>query len=425
MKSLLNKSLTQFVYFTTVILLLSAPLFFLLMKHFYTEDLDELVWYRSDEFIQNRVGQIKEKDIVLWNEYNEDMQLLPDTFSYPENKIVQQFFYNAAEKERIDYRVLYRKVGIEGCPYVLMSKISLIETKDLLKTLLFQYGLILLILLISLTLILRFISNRLWKPFNEALSLIDQFNLEGEAVPHFYKSQIKEFDRLNTALTRLIEDNLKVYKSQKEFIENASHELQTPLAVFQTKLDMLLQQSDLTEMQAEIVQSLYGVTARLSRLNKNLLLLAKIENKQQFCELQSINLPEAVEGLYPYLIDLSDGIELKLEIRNRNLWVTANETLLESLLNNLIVNAIRHGEKGGDISIRIEGYELVVSNPGTAPLDKDRLFRRFYRPSEIKRGNGLGLAIVESICRFHHWTIDYRFVHARHCFIVRFESQFV
>lgn len=74
--------------------------------------------------------------------------------------------------------------------------------------------------------------------------------------------------------------SLDSYRVQKEFTENASHELQTPLAIFQSKLDLLLQQQELTESQAEIIQDLYQMTSRISRLNRNLLLLAKIDNAQ-------------------------------------------------------------------------------------------------------------------------------------------------
>ncbi len=121
-----------------------------------------------------------------------------------------------------------------------------------------QFGLIAGVLCVALV-VVRLISRRMWKPFDETLDRIEQFKLEDEKLPTLPDSDIQEFKRLNAALDTLMKNNLASYRSQKEFTENASHELQTPLAIFQSKLDLLLQQPDLTEPQAEIIQSLYQV----------------------------------------------------------------------------------------------------------------------------------------------------------------------
>ena len=406
----------------TIILMLSTPLFFAVMKHSYTEDLDELVQYRSDDFIKNRASSFKLSDIAAWNRFNEDMHILSKNTKLPKGEITQLPFYNNAEREMIEYRVLLRDIKIQGHPFILFTKVSLIETEDLLKTLLYQYMLIMGALFISLTLILRVISKRLWSPFNDTLRLIEQFTLDEGKVPPFGDTGINEFFQLNQKLTHLIENNIRIYKLQKEFTENASHELQTPLAVFQTKLDLLLQQENLTEAQANIIQSLYDVSVRLTRLNKNLLLLTKIENRQ-FKEIQPLSVLELLQKQIPYFSEQisMNGLTLQTEIDASDLIVDANRVLLESLVNNLIVNAIRHNISDGIIFIGLKGRKLIIRNTGVeSELNKNEMFHRFGRPSERVKGNGLGLSIIYQICLFHGWKVSYDYQNKMHEFTVTF-----
>lgn len=225
---------------------------------------------------------------------------------------------------------------------------------------------------------------------------------------------------------RLIRSNLEAYRLQKEFTENASHELQTPLAVFRSKLDLLLQQSDnITESQAAIIQDLYEITGRLSRLNRNLLLLAKMENKQ-FSKKEEVDVVEVIRQLLPYLESLAGNLTIKnnFELEEKeHLCIPANRSLLESLLNNLVVNAVRHNRPDGEIRITLSPDSLTVSNTSTEKaLNAKLIFNRFYRPSEKTKGNGLGLAIVKAVCDYHGWKIAYHFDEetSLHHFKVRF-----
>ncbi len=281
--------------------------------------------------------------------------------------------------------------------------------QDVMKGIMIQFALIATVLGIALVVTLRIINKRLWHSFDETLEAIENFRLENQQFPTLPQTNIKEFARLNTAITRLMDNNLKSYRMQKEFTENASHELQTPLAVFQSKLDILLQQSDnITEQQASIIQDLYSMTSRLSRLNRNLLLLAKMENNQ-FSKREEVNVEEVVDELLPYLDSLAGALTIKKEIRS-SLKVSANRSLLESLLNNLVMNAVRHNKPNGEIIITITPTSLIIANTSSEKaLDKNLIFNRFYRPSEKTKGNGLGLAIVKAVCEYHGWKIDYSY----------------
>ncbi|RGD26642.1 sensor histidine kinase [Bacteroides sp. AM23-18] len=349
-KSLMYKSLTQFIVCVAILLLLATPLFYWLTKSFYAEDIIDII------------------------------------------EAVQQ-----------------------GKP---VPALDLEE--DILHGIMIQFALIVTVLGVAIVLTMRFISGRLWQPFDKTLEAIEHFKLENGVCPQLAESDTKEFVRLNIALQRLMTDSLHSYRLQKEFTENASHELQTPLAVFQSKLDLLLQQPELTERQAAIIQDLYQMNSRLSRLNRNLLLLAKMENNQ-FSRTESVDVITVIKDLQPYLESLSGGLILKQNFSTASLPIKANRSLLESMVNNLVVNAVRHNKTSGEITVSLSDNRLMVSNTSDdAALDADQIFNRFYRPSEKTTGNGLGLAIVKAVCDYHGWKILYAYADGKHQFVVIF-----
>lgn len=421
-KSLLSKSLLNFLVYTVILLLCSVPLSFYIMKYYYAEDLDELIEYRSEHFKRRHLPVFTVSDIKDWNEFNEDSEIMAFEESFLLDKVVQKPYYNAAEGHSVDYRTIYTKINIEGQPYILVSRIAMIENRDLMHTLAFQYGLIFLILFIVILGTQQILSRKLWKPFYTSLDKIENFSLEKGLIPMFEETDTTEFIRLNTNLTKLMQNNIDVYNQQKEFTENASHELQTPLAVFQSQLDLLLQDSTLSESQVKVIQSLYDVSSRLTRLNKNLLLLARIDNSQ-FKETESTDFPQFLNKQLPHLeeLALNNGLSLSVETIILSFSIKANKILLESLINNLIVNAIRHNVEEGSILINVENNKFIIGNTGDRkPLNKDKIFRRFSRISEEKKGNGLGLSIVNQICKLHGWYIDYAYHDDMHWFSVKF-----
>lgn len=423
MKSLLSKSMWQFTISTVIILICCSPLFFFVMKHFYAEDLDELIIFRIDEFVSDHLPNFIIDEINHWNKYNDDFQIMEVGVVYPLNKIIQKPYYNKAEGHEVEYRVYHREIIIQDKPYVLMSRIAMIEDADLIGTLAGQYGILFLVLFLCMFVVQRIMSKRLWKPFYNSLSKVDSFDIDKGNIPQFESTDIKEFYRLNTILSNLISNNLKAYNQQKEFVQNASHELQTPLAVFQSKLDVFFQEPNLSEEQVETIHSLYDTLSRLTRLNKNLLLLARIDNNQ-FKETEKIDFNQLLNKHLDYLNALaeSEGIVITTNI-NGHIILSANKILLESLINNLVVNAIRHntGSANARIIIEINDNSFVIKNTGeNIPLDKEKIFRRFSRTSENKKGNGLGLSITYQICKLHNWQITYSHEIDMHSFQIRF-----
>lgn len=420
LKSLTTKSLFRFFIFTVIILLCCFPLLYILMEKKYAEDLDDLIKFRTKEFKKEKLPSFTINDIQYWNRYNEDLYILEFDEKHPLGIVSQEEYFNKSEGHTIDYRILYSDFVIDGKQYILASRVPMIEPGDLYSILLTQYGILFIILLISLSIVYIIVSKRMWKPFYNTLQKMEQFNLALGKEPEFKSTDIKEFVSLNEQLSRLIKENLKIYRQQKEFVENASHELQTPLSVFRSQIDMLLQQPDLTKTGTDIIQSLYSTSSRMARLNKNLLLLAKMDNNQ-FGQRTTIDFVTILlEQLSPLKeMAESEGIGVTVEVMNP-LVINANLILLESLINNLTVNAIRHNKKNeGVINIILKDNIFSISNTGeAAPLNPDKIFRRFSRTSEEKKGNGLGLSIVRQICLLHKWEISYKYNDNKHCFIV-------
>lgn len=420
MKSLLHTYQRYFILYTGLLFLGCAPLFYWVMEFCYAEDLDELIEYRTHEFTQNYLMELSIPEIEVWNKYNYDLMIIPHDASIVINKPQLISFFNPAEGYEVGYRTLYTPIEIESQPYILLARIAMVEPGDLLNTLVYEYGLIVLIFFLSTVFIQKFLAKKLWSPFYQTLNQIEHYNLEKGNIPVFEPTQTLEFHRLNNNLEHLIENNLMVYKQQRVFIDNASHELQTPLAVFRSQLDLLLQDTDLTQKQMQLVQSLYNVSSRFNRLNKNLLLLAKIENNQ-FQHFQQINLAELLASQWCFFEELAAEKEIQItQSVDATINVSGIYTLLESLFSNLVTNAIKYCPSKGKIHLNLDATGVQLSNTGTAALDTERIFMRFNRATEEKNGTGLGLSIVREICKVHHWTIHYHFEASLHYFTVSF-----
>lgn len=292
--------------------------------------------------------------------------------------------------------------------------------EDIAQGVVIQFGIVLGVFAIGVIASTMFISRKLWKPFKGSLKAIDSFRLEEGKIPTLPKSNIKEFSDLNHSLDLLMSNNLKSYTIQKEFTENASHELQTPMAVIRGKLDQLIQLPGLTEAQGEIINEIYEVTSQMSKLSRNLLLLSKIENNQ-FAKKTPIWIDKTLEDVLSSLEPLLENISHQVDIDEHQKPIQGNPSLTEALISNLIINAIRYTADNKPIEIKLKDNILSISNySDSAPLDQTKLFDRFYRPDEQAKGNGLGLAIVKSICQYHNWRVSYQYKDHRHVFSLDF-----
>jgi len=296
------------------------------------------------------------------------------------------------------------------------------ETHQLVEDIIIVMTIMFLFLLLSLILINYFISRRTWSPFYNTLRKIKNYDINVGNALKLRKSNTTEFKQLNDVLLQMSEKIYLNYINLKEFTENASHEIQTPLAVIKSKLELLIQSQPLTNDQMTTVQSMYNSVTRLSKLNANLVLLSKIDNSQ-FHELAKVNLGQSVDMV---LLNFEDLITLKKLVVIKNfpvlpVEIEINPTLAEVLVVNLISNAVKHNINNGKIEIVLNNKMLSVSNSGL-PLDIDPklMFDRFKKSKTTSESLGLGLSIVQKIANLYNIPVTYTYESGIHTLTLRF-----
>lgn len=428
MNKLLNKSLKSFTIYALIVLAASVPAYLYLVDSIWLRELDEHNEIVADR-MENELNKLQlsetelNQSIVLWN------KIQPGTNLQKTNLDIgrKDSTYTVLRKnpyvthEDIDrFRGLLRVIEINGENYLLTVETNVEETEETVVAIAVLTFLFFLIMVVGFLILNRRLSVKLWQPFKNTLAKLKAFNLNSQSNISFEKSTILEFEELNVALNKLIEHTVSVYKSQKEFTENASHELQTPLAIIKNKLDILLQKDALTDRQYQIIEDINKALTRVSRINKNLLLLAKIEN-HQFDDSETINLSELTTECIEQLQEHFSNKDLNLKSSiDEDCVVTGNSILIEILINNLLLNSIRHNLLKGTVGVKLSKSGFIISNSGRAALEQEELFKRFKTASDESSGSGLGLAIVEQICKRHQWKINYEFRQDTHTFKISF-----
>lgn len=258
--------------------------------------------------------------------------------------------------------------------------------------------------------------RRLWKPFYESLGILRDFKLGSSNTLEFPATGIEEFAFMNECLLMSSRKAEQDYLLLKEFTENASHEMQTPLSVVRSKLDMLIQEKNISEKQSQLAIGAYAAVKRLSRLNHSLLLMAKIENRQ-YQAVESIDLSEKLREKIMQFQELWQNTQIEVSASLEESTVRMNPQLLDILLNNLLSNAGNHNTNPGHIGIRLRPGHFEISNSGrSGALDEQRLFTRFYKVSVNNNSNGLGLSIVKQISNASGIEAKYRYKDDRHYF---------
>lgn len=340
------------------------------------------------------------------------------------NKFISTFEFMEYDDDDEPVRLLETVFNdTKGNPYKLTLRASMVEEDELLEDLLMALIALYIMLIISVAIINRIILKKAWKSFYKMLDGLKQFKLGTGNSFKAPDSPILEFKALGYELEDLLKRNEAIYTSQKQFIENASHELQTPLAVSINKLELFAENNDLPEQQMMELGKINDTLNRMVRLNKSLLMLSKIENRQ-YTEEETVNFNELMEQLIDDYSDLTDYKNISISIdQNSTLSFTMNKGLALALTSNLLKNAIVHNHPGGNIHVAINSNTLRISNTGTPnALNPDYIFRRFYRDSNNEQSTGLGLSLVSSIISNYNLKADYSF-DGVHTFTIAFPAK--
>lgn len=343
----------------------------------------------------------------------------------------KEIYYDATvyiESEDEDEPVRVMKTAFrmpDGQYYELELMISILEREDMVEAMLWYLGALFLLFLICTSIGTRVILQSVFRPLHRLLEWLHQIQPEKEVSALDNPTQIREFRELSEAAVNMGNRSYKAYQEQKQFIENASHELQTPLAIVRGKVELLAENEELTEEQLKELDEIYSTLGRAVKLNKSLLLLSRIENGQ-YTEMEDVSIDGVLDELLPDLMEIYERKHIHLIRTNGEspFLVRCNLSLTQILVSNLVKNALLHNCEGGELYITTTPVSLIIKNSGDRSLDGEKLFRRFYRGVEGKKDStGLGLAIARSIAISASLNLTYQWREGMHVFSLVKEAE--
>ena len=351
--------------------------------------------------------------------------------SEEEGRHYRQVFYDATvyielEDEDEPVRVMCTAFRMpDGQYYELKLMISILERDDMVEAMLWYLGALFLLFLICTSIGIQLVLKGVFRPLHRLLDWLHCIQPGKEVPPLDNPTKIREFRQLSDAALDMGNRSYKAYEEQKQFIENASHELQTPLAIVRGKVELLAESEGMTEQQMEQLDEIYATLGRAVKLNKSLLLLSRIENGQ-YTEMEDVSVDEILDELLPDLMDIYERKQVRL-IRKREeqpFIIRCNHSLAQILVSNLVKNSLLHNREEGELQVLTTPTSLVIKNTGDVPLDGEKLFRRFYHGMDGKKDStGLGLAIARSIALSSSLKLTYEWQDGMHTFRLVKESK--
>ena len=324
-----------------------------------------------------------------------------------ENILKDTLIYDPLQDEVEVFRELSGTRNINGQEYKITVRAMVIESKDILSAIVLTFFIIIFLAFIFLFYFNKFRNQKLWQPFFVSLEQLKIFSLKSNRPLYLSDSDIVEFDELNKQLVALTSKLQADYRNLKQFTEDVSHEIQTPLAIMQAKIETLFDEQEITKEQYEQLSSLQADIQRLKQLNKRLILLAKIENNQ-FTATDEVSINEMLKESIENFHEMAQT-EIQLK-ENSEITVVMDKALASTLFNNLLNNAVKYNLKKRPIEVVIDENNVQVINAGNVALENPEfVFDRFYKESKKQDSTGLGLSIVKKICDHYGYSASYHF----------------
>lgn len=402
---LIQKTARYYLGYTFFILSIGTALFYFLIRIVLIDSVDEALRQEKNQIIKNLNYEIIIDSIQPTPNVTIRKTFLHKT--YPEKfRIVK--IYVEEDEDFVDYREVKKIIKYKDDYYELVIRQSLKEAEALLFSLLPAVAGLFLFILVGVFFINAYVNRRVWKPFYQLVDKLRHYDLLKSKFLAYRHSDISEFNELSLSVEKMTRQIHQDFIRQKEFNENSSHEMQTPLAIIRNKLDLLIQSKNLGEKELILIEGIYESQKRLTLLNKGLLLISKIDN-HQFNEEEFVDMDAAIRKSVEQFMPQVEEKELRITIDiQEKVTVKFNAILADILLNNLISNAIKHNYDKGYILIMLNETKLVIENSGEQlTLDPDLLFERFRKNSTSENSIGLGLAIVKKITDLFSFVINY------------------
>jgi signal transduction histidine kinase len=408
---LLNITNRYYIGLLVILLVAWSSLLYYVLRFEVYDNIDEVLKFRKNLL----VNEIKKQGELPFVDNYHDFIIKPiEKMPVHFRDVYQDTLVHKWRKSYDEYRRITSYFELKGKPYSVSFTLPHMEEDEIIDTMAYTIPVFLVMLLVGYSIMAAQLNKKIWRPFYTILDKFKAFHIESGMKLEFDHANVKEFRELQLGVKELTNRSIEVFLQQKQFTENASHEIQTPLAIMQAKLELLFQDS-MTKKQSEILGEVFNAVDRLSKINQTLLLLTKIENNQ-FPEKKQVQILSAVGGILPYFDEQSTkyNINVEVDISEEEILET-NTTLFSILITNLIKNAFVHNLPNGKIKISARNKSIEISNTGT-PLEvqPDKLFERFYTQASGKGGAGLGLALVKGICNLNQWSVSYNYVNGLH-----------
>ncbi len=406
-------AITNRLYLISIgaVILISSLAAFFILRTTINDEFNRKLFAEKEQLLAELKNNpdLRRDNILTLGDRIEIVQFSPD--SVIDNIIKDTVYWESSENESLSFREITFTEKVDGTNYRITISKSLVPNLDLIsgigKIMIGMGGLIIIVIIIINKVILR----KLWAPFEYLLDHLKTFDItsprrirQGEFT---FESKVDEFRQLNEVLDEMIRQSIKDYNNLKEFTENTSHEIQTPLAIIRNKAESLLQES-LSKEQLEDIGKIYEAAGRLSRLKSGLSLISRIDNNQ-YIKKEPVNLKTMIESK---LEDFEELIVIKNLKLDRKYYgepeLLLNSELTGILITNLINNAIKHNVNGGHIDIVLKDVELIIENTGPPPTGPtEQMFDRFQKSGDTSESTGLGLSLVKKIVEYYDLKVKY------------------
>jgi signal transduction histidine kinase len=322
--------------------------------------------------------------------------------------------------EEIPYRILRTCVELDESSFRLEIKKESEETATFVSSFFFTHFVILLVVVGIFALFKFFFLRNIWSPFFATLKMIQEHDIPNEKVKFDITTKVKEFKELNTELQNLSDEIYREYQTQKSFTEDATHELMTPIAVIRNKMELLIQSEQLKSADLELIGDMLSKLDRIAKINKALILLSKIDH--QYEERENVNINEVIDESLNFFEDQirNNGLTVRKNV-TEDLIIKMNDDLAHILLMNLLKNSVMHNIENGTIEISILDNVLTIRNSGLAlESSSNSMFDRFAKESSNPDSIGLGLSIIQRVCRRYSVRLTYSVGKSTHTFQLTF-----
>ncbi len=258
-----------------------------------------------------------------------------------------------------------------------------------------------------------FVSGQALKPLRKLSQQAEKIDQDSISDIRLNEDTVKEFRQLSISVNLMLDRLSESFATQRQFSGNAAHELRTPLAIMQTKLELFAaEHKNMEGDTAELVRSQAEQLDRLSRLVHTLLEMSNLSSAPRS---DRIELAALVEEIITDLTPLASQNDITMEQDCDNVVITGSDALIYRLVFNLIENAVKYNRRGGSVSVSVhkENSDVVVrvsdTGCGIPEEYRESIFQPFFRVDKSRSrqmgGVGLGLALVHEIAVLHGGSV--------------------